>query len=113
MLSVSQTLWFAQSMLEKLPEMQIQPSIRQPPLGTGDPAQPLVALCSLETCALSLFLPLETFASTVREGGLHNITNVPKLEPREVVALLGFNPSNKQNHSNFHKEGDQNCSAGN
>lgn len=27
--------------------------------------------------------------------------------------LLGFNPSNKQNHSNFHKEGDQDCSAGN
>lgn len=81
-------------MLEKLPEVQLQHSIHQSPLGAGDPTQPcshpLMALClwqPVSPCALSLFLPLNPFASRVREGGLQNIMNVPKLKPREVVAL--------------------------
>ena len=108
-------------MLENLPEVQMQHSIHQPPLGAGDPTQPyshpLVALClwqPVSPCVLSFFLPLNPFASRIREGGLQNIVNMPMLKPREVVALrpgvlrLGFN----HNNSNFQKEGDQNCSAG-
>lgn len=68
---------------------------------------------SLATCLLLCLVPLPATQSLCFKSTRGKFVDVPKLKPQEVVALwpgilrLGFNGSNKRNHSNFQEAGDQ------